>query len=148
MSALVAGCRADSSISVQRSGPSLPRYVLLFAPRWQYLVTQRDKAWQQRHVSLILSSVSLFSVPSPLPPTWHGGTQATTNTVSNMLMVSLPFLLQTNPDEIAFYAGGIMPGTQNVHIFFFVIANAMLKIYILAIYMSQSFYGLNGGTHR
>jgi len=41
-----------------------------------------------------------------------------------------------------------MPGTKNVHIFFFVIANAMLKIYILALYMSQSFYGLNGGTHR
>lgn len=41
-----------------------------------------------------------------------------------------------------------MPGTQNVHIFYFVIANAMLKLYILALYMSQSFYGLNGGSHR
>lgn len=41
-----------------------------------------------------------------------------------------------------------MPGSQNVHIFYFVIANAMLKLYILALYMSQSFYGLNGGTHR
>jgi hypothetical protein len=41
-----------------------------------------------------------------------------------------------------------MPGSQNVHIFYFVIANAMLKLYILVLYMSQSFYGLNGGTHR
>jgi hypothetical protein len=65
-----------------------------------------------------------------------------------MLTVSASFFVQTGPDEIAFYAGGIMPGTQNVHIFFFVIANAMLKLYILALYMSQSFYGLNGGTHR
>jgi hypothetical protein len=65
-----------------------------------------------------------------------------------MLMVSLPFFVLKSADEIAFYAGGIMPGTQNVHIFFFVIANAMLKLYILALYMSQSFYGLNGGTHR
>jgi hypothetical protein len=65
-----------------------------------------------------------------------------------MLMVSLPFLIQVSADKTAFYAGGIMPGTQNVHIFFFVIANAMLKLYILALYMSQSFYGLNGGTHR
>jgi hypothetical protein len=63
-------------------------------------------------------------------------------------MVSPPFLIWVSTDEIAFYAGGIMPGTQNVHIFFFVIANAMLKLYILALYMSQSFYGLNGGTHR
>ena len=65
-------------------------------------------------------------------------------------MVTPPFLVQTSSVliKIAFYAGGIMPGTQNVHIFYFVIANAMLKLYILALYMSQSFYGLNGGTHR
>jgi hypothetical protein len=65
-----------------------------------------------------------------------------------MLTVNLSFYVQTSSDKIAFYAGGIMPGTQNVHIFFFVIANAMLKLYILALYMSQSFYGLNGGSHR
>jgi hypothetical protein len=51
-------------------------------------------------------------------------------------------------NKVAFYAGGLMPGSQNVHIFYFVIANAMLKLYILVLYMSQSFYGLNGGTHR
>lgn len=41
-----------------------------------------------------------------------------------------------------------MPGSQNVAMYYFVIANGFLKLYIVALYMSQSLYGLNGGTHR
>lgn len=48
----------------------------------------------------------------------------------------------------AFYAGGLVPGSHNVSMYYYVIANGFLKIYIVVLYMSQSFYGLNGGTHR
>lgn len=41
-----------------------------------------------------------------------------------------------------------MPGSQNVAMYYFVVANGFLKLYIVVLYMSQSFYGLNGGTHR
>lgn len=51
-------------------------------------------------------------------------------------------------DQAAFYAGGLMPGTRNVGLYLFVAANAFLKLYVVVLYMSQSFYGLNGGTHR
>lgn len=57
-------------------------------------------------------------------------------------------LVRIADPRIAFYAGGLMPGSQNVAMYYFVIANGFLKLYIVALYMSQSFYGLNGGTHR
>ena len=47
----------------------------------------------------------------------------------------------------AFFAVGIMAGKNNVGMFYYVIANAMLKLFIVVLYMSQSFYGLQHGSH-
>ena len=47
-----------------------------------------------------------------------------------------------------FYAEGIMKGTRNIPFFYYVVANGFLKLYIVVIYMSQSFYGMSGGSHE
>jgi len=39
-------------------------------------------------------------------------------------------------------------GTHNKGLFHYVVANAFLKGFIVILYMSQSFYGLHGGSHE
>ena len=46
-----------------------------------------------------------------------------------------------------FYAPGILAGDHNKGLFFYVIANAFLKGFLVILYMSQTFYGLKGGSH-
>ena len=40
-----------------------------------------------------------------------------------------------------------MPGSHDPNMYYYVIANAFLKLFIVVLYMSQSFYGLPGGSH-
>jgi len=49
----------------------------------------------------------------------------------------------------AFFALGIMTGKRDkkTGLFFYVIANAFLKLFIVVLYMHQSFWGLSGGSH-
>ena len=83
------GVGLTRSISVQRSGLSLLRYVILLL---QHHLVDWDRV-------LTFSSVSSSSVPSPSLRTCHGEIPATTNTDSNMLMASLPLLVQTTADQ-------------------------------------------------
>lgn len=46
-----------------------------------------------------------------------------------------------------FYANGIVAGEHNKGLFYFVIANGFLKLFLVILYMSQTFYGLKGGSH-
>lgn len=48
---------------------------------------------------------------------------------------------------LVFHAEGIMRGTRNAPFFYYVVANGFLKLYIVVLYMSQSFYGMSGGSH-
>jgi len=48
---------------------------------------------------------------------------------------------------VVFYAPGILAGDHNKGLFFYVIANAFLKGFLVILYMSQTFYGLKGGSH-
>ena len=86
---VIRGVGLTRSTSVQRSGLSLLRYVILLL---QHHLVDWDRV-------LIFSSVSSSSVPSPLPRTCHGEIPATINTVSNMLMASLPIVAQTTADQ-------------------------------------------------
>jgi hypothetical protein len=49
---------------------------------------------------------------------------------------------------VVFYAGGVMAGEHNKGLFYYVVANGFLKMFIVVLYMSQSFYGLSGGSHH
>lgn len=40
-----------------------------------------------------------------------------------------------------------MAGENNKGLFYYVIANAFLKAFLVILYMSQTFYGLKGGSH-
>lgn len=40
-----------------------------------------------------------------------------------------------------------MRGASPADLFFYVVANAFLKLFIVVLYMSQSFYGLPNGSH-
>ncbi|OCF38629.1 hypothetical protein I317_07598 [Kwoniella heveanensis CBS 569] len=46
----------------------------------------------------------------------------------------------------AFYAGGLVDGEHNPGLFYYVVANAFLKAFIVILYMNQSFYGMRGHT--
>ena len=69
-----------------------------------------------------------------------------------MSKVCFPFKITIQADaklcSSAFYAIGIMAGTNNPTMFYYVVANAFLKLFIVVLYMSQSFYGLQNGSHE
>jgi len=46
-----------------------------------------------------------------------------------------------------FYAPGIIAGEHGKGFFYYVVANAFLKMFLVILFMSQSFYGLKGGAH-
>ncbi|WWC58083.1 uncharacterized protein I303_100618 [Kwoniella dejecticola CBS 10117] len=46
----------------------------------------------------------------------------------------------------AFYAGGLMSGPNHPNMLYYVAANACFKCFIVVLYMSQSFYGMEGNT--
>ena len=47
-------------------------------------------------------------------------------------------------DTPAFYAVGIMEGSHNTGMWYYVAANAFLKLYVVVLYMAQNFSGLDG----
>jgi hypothetical protein len=46
-----------------------------------------------------------------------------------------------------FYAPGLVSGEHGKGLYHYVVANAFLKMFLVVRYMSQSFYGLKGGSH-
>ncbi|KIR30043.1 hypothetical protein I309_00910 [Cryptococcus deuterogattii LA55] len=43
-----------------------------------------------------------------------------------------------------FYAAGIMEGSMHPGLFYYVAANGFLKLFLVTLYMNQSFYGMRG----
>ena len=60
---------------------------------------------------------------------------------------SLLYVRHPETNRPVFYATGTLAGEHNTGLFYYVIANAFLKAFLVILYMSQSFYGLKGGSN-